>query len=85
MVKTNIKDTRTEDITWRTPEIQAVKLNFDGALHGNPAQGKNRRNYKGDPLFVYTENIGEVTHNFAEVMVSPEGLTAEIELALGGP
>lgn len=61
MVKASRNDSGADNIeNQRPPKIPAVKLNFYVASH--PGQGENwrmGRNDKGEPFFVYIENIRE--------------------------
>ena len=65
------------NVKWHPPDQGVIKLNFDGASHGNPGLsgiGVCLRNHLGIPLFIKSSHIPWGTNNNAEVSAFLLGL-----------
>eukprot|EP00253_Pinus_taeda_P006621 PITA_06621 len=77
LYKVSPKSSNTKKASWTAPPKHSFKLNFDGALKGNPGIagfGEIFRNDKGSPLLIYYGNIGWDTNNSAELEGLWQGL-----------
>eukprot|EP00253_Pinus_taeda_P007070 PITA_07070 len=64
-------------LLWQLPPEACLKLNFDGALRGNPGIagiGGAIRNHKGYIIHIFCRSLGECMNNEAEFAAMEQGL-----------
>ncbi|GLJ49629.1 hypothetical protein SUGI_1052950 [Cryptomeria japonica] len=74
-----------ENIRWKAPPMDWMKLNFDGASKGNPRDssfGAIIRNNIGDPIYGVYGGLGFATNNETKIRALEAGLNLCVQIGI---